>query len=904
MPPPKQPLLPFQLLKELGVPEPGTSQGRKNRNQPVSRKDRRKAERNQQKAQRVSAAQQHRRHASTTAAKPATSHSTPKPHVKSSAPKSSAPKPILKKTAPKPHEDDDDFDGFVEEEDDDQEEEEDEDDGGMSIDLNEDDESSEDDVQEFEEEKTTPPSKTKMSKTVKDKLANDDAEIAHLEKMLGLKGRKSLPKSFMEDGLGDLLDGLDEGVDGAKTEKRKRKAEADEWLAQKRRKATEQAVQANSKPNRGQGDDDSDDSDMDGDSDLSDGLDGLLRGSEGEGSDEDDEDMEGDDFDEDGDENEDGEFGGFDSDLDSETEAKPVEKRVRENPYVAPTTGQTTVKYVPPSLRKETGSDAELAARIRRQTQGLINRITESNLLGIVGDIEKLYRENPRQHVSSSLVDLLLTQVCEPTSLPDTLLILIAGFATAVYKVIGMDLGAQLIQDTVERFDKHHEEARLAAVEGPDVPKHTSNLITFLAQLYNFQMIGPKLLFDYIRLLLSDLSELNAELLLRIVRMSGPALKRDDDKALKDIVSLIRPAVAKIGEKNLSVRTKFMIETINDLKDNKMKTGAVASAVVSEHATRMKKLLGSLNSKKLKSSETLGVGLNDIRNSDKKGKWWLVGASWAGPSVEEKRSKDENNNVQEDDDEDNDSFQLDSEDEGQPDLAELAREQGMNTDVRRSIFVSLLSSLDYEDAYYRILKLRLNKEQKREIANVIVQLSGAEKHYNPYYALVAKKFCIDHRSRWSFQDTLWRMFRRLGESLFEDDAEDEDEDDVVETHRFVNVAKLYGTLVASGHLSLAILKCLNLAHLQTKAKAMVEILLITVLQECQNKSKERGEGDAAILKIFGAVEEEVPELATGLLWFIRKVVRKTDLVPETKRIKEGCKLAEKALQGAAQDLAD
>ena len=69
-----------------------------------------------------------------------------------------------------------------------------------------------------------------------------NAEIADLERKLGLKKRKSLPKAFEDDGLGELLEDLDDG-DGAGGEggevsrKSKRKAEADEWLAQKRRKA-------------------------------------------------------------------------------------------------------------------------------------------------------------------------------------------------------------------------------------------------------------------------------------------------------------------------------------------------------------------------------------------------------------------------------------------------------------------------------------------------------------------------------------------------------------------------------------------------------------------------------------------------------------------------------------------
>ncbi|KAK3486484.1 uncharacterized protein B0T23DRAFT_324156 [Neurospora hispaniola] len=904
----KAPKLPDNLLKELGVE--GFSDeiltlaeqshgGRKNQFQ--SRKDRRKAERTQKRIHRTSSTRSYH-------TERATAPKSQKKVDAASTKEAKEPKPILKNGKKRPLEDEDedvaleenDNEGFDDEGDIDLDEDEDD-----ELDLDEEDDKDGEDVDD-EEESDIPAqiiskSQPKISKTVMERLAQDDKEIADLEKKLGIKGRKSLPKSFQEDGLLDLLEGLP-GVDDETAEKRKRKSEADEWLAAKRRKAEE----AKKTKDFELDEEENEVSELD---EEDDGLDDLL---EGLNSDEDndvdqDEDMVEGDSDEDGEEDsisgeDKGEFGGFDedddedeSDNDEETLQKPPE-RVRENPYVAPTTGRTVVKYVPPSKRQEAGSEAELVARIRRQTQGLINRMTESNLLSIIMDFERLYRDNPRQHLTSNIVDLLLIQVCEPTTLPDTLLVLTAGFATGIFKVIGMDFGAQLIQEVIERFDRHYEEAKEAAKERPDVPKQTSNLITFLSELYNFQLVGPNLLFDFIRILLGDLSELNAELLLRIVRIAGPALRQDDPMSVKDIVTLIRPAVAKIGEKNLSVRTKFMIETINDLKNNKMKTGLGASAVLTEHTTKMKKLLGTL--KTIKTAEPLRMTLADIRDADKKGKWWLVGASWAGKDKDsDKKPLTQDGVIQDSVDSDDESFVLEDV-EDMPDLGELARENQMNTDVRRSIFVSIMSATDYEDAYYRILKLRLNKERQREIPYVIIQCAGAEQVYNPYYTLVAKKLCGDRKIRWSFQDALWKLFRRLGESVFGDDAEDEEDVDAMDMRRLVNIAKLFGAMVAGGSLGLAILKCLNLPYLQTKTRALVEILLITVLLEAgKGGDKDR---DETITSVFVAVEG-VPELARGLQWFIKKVVRKSDLAggaANTKLVKEGCKTAMAALEHA------
>ncbi|TLD33554.1 hypothetical protein PspLS_01267 [Pyricularia sp. CBS 133598] len=720
---------------------------------------------------------------------------------------------------------------------------EDEDDFGDEDEHDDDDDEDVSENDESTEDKSLP-------KAVRDKIAEDDKEIAELERRLGIKGRKGLPKSFKEDGLGDLLEGIDDAVGIESNEKKKRKAEADEWLAQKRQKANQTTRK-------------------------------VEQDDEDEGSDSEDDDLDEDDFDigdessQDGDSGDD--FEGFESD--SETASAP--KPQRENPYVAPTSGVTVAKYIPPSMRAKTGSDDELLLRIRRQTQGLVNRLTDANLISILGEIEKLYREHPRQHVTSTLVDLLLVQVCDPSSLPDTLLILTAGFATAAYKVIGMDFGAYLVQTTAEKFKEYYAKTVERTREQQEVTKETSNIITFLSQMYNFQMIGCNLVFDHIRFLLEELSELNAELLLRIIRMAGKPLRQDDPMALKDIVALIRPAMAKVGENNVSVRTKFMIETINDLKNNKMKAGASASAINTEHTTRMKKLLGTLSSRKLKATEPLRMGLKDIEDADKKGKWWLVGSSWAGKDKTDKKTSDK---PDVEDTSDVDDLDIYDDDDLDVDLEALARRLMFNTDIRRSIFFAVMSALDFEDAYRNLLKLRLNKERQREVSHVLIQCCGSEEQYNPYYALVARKISNDdRRMKWNFQDTLWKFFRRLGESLFDEEADevDDEDDKATELRRIVNIGKFYGNLIHEGVLGLDVLRCLNFVYLKPKTKMLVEVILVTALLEfpCKNRSG----ADEVIRKMFTLPGK--PEFAKSLKYFMEKVMRRSELGGDKKRTK-------------------
>ncbi len=288
--------------------------------------------------------------------------------------------------------------------------------------------------------------------------------------------------------------------------------------------------------------------------------------------------------------------------------------------------------------------------------------------------------------------------------------------------------------------------------------------------------------------------------------VSGPQLRQDDPSALKDIVVLLQPAIARIGEANLSVRTKFMIETINSLKNNRMKTGAAASAVTSEHTLRMKKIIGSLNNRTVKASEPLRVGLKDIRDTEKKGKWWLVGANWKTEPAEDIKGSGQDALAA-------GNMEADAKDidRGTADLLQLAKEQRMNTDIRRAIFITIMSASDCHDAHLRLLKLKLKRAQELEVPRVLMHCAGAEQMYNPYYNLIARRLCSEHRMRMAFQFGLWDLFKRMGEGTDGEDEDgrgdgDEDEENDLGMRRIVNLAKMYGTVIAEGGLSLGVLK--------------------------------------------------------------------------------------------------
>ena len=516
--------------------------------------------------------------------------------------------------------------------------------------------------------------------------------------------------------------------------------------------------------------------------------------------------------------------------------------------------------------------------KLQRQAQGHLNKLSESNLISIMAEFEKLYQTQPRHEVSTVLVDHLMTTIGQSSALQQTYVALHAAFASAIYKVIGTSFGAQLIAAVVSRLDE--DLAQVQANSG----KSSNNLISFLCYLFVFGVTTSALTFDYTKLLLRDLKESSAELLLRIVRDCGAQLRQDNPVALKEAVQIMQDCVSRLGRdgQELSVRTKVLIETISDLKNNKMKSKSGLAKDAVEHVTRLKKVLGSLNSRTLKASEPLGVSRQDVLNSDKKGKWWLVGASWKGDDAVKSKPASHEPVI-----EDTASHETD--------LAALARQFKMNTEVRRAIFVALMSADDYQDAFIRLKKLNLKRSQEQEISKVLLRCAGAEVRYNPYYTLVVKRLCTDKKMIMSFQFGLWNFFRRIGErgDLAGSDADEDDgAEDEVKLEELVNLAKMYGTLIGDGSLPIGVLKTLELSNLTDRGINFAEVLMVTLLTTSASATATQ-QLESVISKAA-----EVPHLARGLKHFLKHNVRSSELVAskQQKTLSSNCKHAEQMLK--------
>ena len=550
-------------------------------------------------------------------------------------------------------------------------------------------------------------------------------------------------------------------------------------------------------------------------------------------------------------------FAGFES----EEETRPTRPSIYK-PFVQDGSEDPTTKYVPPALRNKAPQAAN--TEIRRHLNGLLNKLSSANIATIVSDIEALYRSHPRGSVNEELTSLIINVVSDKSGLLESFVVLHAAIVAAIYKTHGVDFAASFTQTLVELILNDEQEAS----------KRMINLMTLVIELYNYNVIASTLLFDFVKLLISTLSETNSEILLTIVRSAGSSMRKDDPAALKDILIELNAGLkAQYHEQGIPIptRMRFMVDAMMDLKNNK--PAHAESQQAKELRTRMRKFIGGLNGGNQTSSEPLRVSLDDIRNVASKGKWWLIGASW--------RQEARNEEIEQ---------RADVQD-ANSDLLELARKHRLNNPIRKQIFVTLLSASDYMEAISSVLSLRLKKAQESEICRVLLLLVGSEEHYNPYYTFIAKGLSEKHNMRLSLQFCLWDFLKECGE--VDGDSYSSDSTERPSMRKLVNVGKFYGSLVGMDCLSLTILKTLTFARLQPQTKILLDVLMTELFMTVTTAAKKAAAAkpsknqdretelarDEKLTQIFGAVkkfdaESDRSGLKDGLDWFLRKTVIK------------------------------
>ncbi|CAA0818758.1 MIF4G domain-containing protein / MA3 domain-containing protein [Striga hermonthica] len=501
-------------------------------------------------------------------------------------------------------------------------------------------------------------------------------------------------------------------------------------------------------------------------------------------------------------------------------------------------------KYVAPHLRSRGGNESEEHAQLRKRVRGLLNRLSETNVESITGQVSSLYNSVGRSLGSQIVSEEVVASCSGGPRGNEQYAAIFAAFVSGMTCSVGMDFGAKLLARVAKCFEEEYlKEDNLSL----------RNLTLLFSYLYVFGLCPSELIYDFLIMLGKRLTEVDVSTVLTVLQCCGMKLRGDDPVGMKNFITSVQSRVNELkassenGQSQLiSKRMEFMLETICDIKNNKKKT----KEDTVQH-TRIKKWL-----QKLRVDEMLLRGLtwSKLLDPSKKGQWWSSGDnSSTAENVEEVAGT------------------IDKEIPETKKMLQLAASQRMNTDARRAIFCIIMSGEDYIDAFEKLLRLDLPGKQDREIMRVLVECCLQEKVFNKYYCVLASKLCShDKNHKFTLQYCLWDHFKEL-ESM--------------SLMRSMHLSKFTAEMIASFSLSLAVLKAVDLndpMHLTSKRIMHFRMLFEAIFEF----------SDKIVWNIFTriAVTPEYEHLRSGLEFFIRNYV-----VNGQKPLANKFKTAKKAL---------
>lgn len=463
-------------------------------------------------------------------------------------------------------------------------------------------------------------------------------------------------------------------------------------------------------------------------------------------------------------------------------------------------------RYIPPALRKLMALDTsekkkEQLGKLRKTLKGLLNRLAESNMAGIVSQIEGMYIKQSHNDMNEILTSLFFESLVAPTLTPERLVQEHAVLVAVLSTNVGNEVGAHILNEFVLRWNDEMQQL----MPGEDIDtKELDNLLLFLASLYNFRVMNARLIYDILNKLAHSFTDKEVELILLILRSVGFTLRKEDPLALKSLITKIQTQASMTEDKHKDIkeysRVRFMLEVIQAIRNNNM---AKMPNFDPSHAEHLKKVLKGLMRKGSQAAQ-LNITLEDLLKAREHGRWWIVGSAWSG----EKPTQDQNrsDNVKEK------NLQCEFSEKFKEKAAKLQLSRPPRINI---LYVITEGSDDYLDAFEKLLQLNLPPQQERELFNVILLCCQKCKVYNPFFAYLADRMCnFDVKYKRLLQFALWDKFEEI---------------ESIKPREAANLAKFVTHLIGENSLNLSVFKNISFMEIDSQMISFLRQVLIALL---------------------------------------------------------------------------
>jgi pre-mRNA-splicing factor CWC22 len=436
---------------------------------------------------------------------------------------------------------------------------------------------------------------------------------------------------------------------------------------------------------------------------------------------------------------------------------------------------------------------------LKKSINGLVNRVNASNVKNVLAE---LFAENLIRGQGLLCRSLMKSQVASPPFTP------VYAAVIAVINTKFPQIGELLLHRVVTACIKSLGRLR----DNKDV---CLACLTFIAHLVNQKVAHEVLAFELILLLLEEPTNDTVELATHFVKECGATLQDESSSGVTFVFDRLRAILHDGG--SLDTRAQYLIEGLFAIR----KAGFADSGYPSmskdldlvdegEQITHELTLDDEMDAK---------MELDEFREDDD---FVEHEEAYARMRHEILGSDSDDDSEEDGDDSEEDHVDLDREGEdahGPPIQEDQQRPTIINDEtgtdlvnLRRTIYLTIMSALDFEEAGHKLLKIGIPRGQEGELATMIIECCSQEKTFIKYYALLGERFCkLKREYSDSFADCFVSQYTTVHR---------------LETNKLRNVAKLFAHLLATDALPWAILGIIRLNEEDTTSSSRIFVKIL------------------------------------------------------------------------------
>ena len=430
---------------------------------------------------------------------------------------------------------------------------------------------------------------------------------------------------------------------------------------------------------------------------------------------------------------------------------------------------------------------------LKKSINGLINKVNVSNIKHIVPE---LFGENLVRGRGLFCRSIMKAQAA---SLPFTpIYAAMAAIVNTKLPQVGELLLTRLIVQFRKAFKRNDKAVCLSST-------------TFIAHLCNQQVAHEVVAAQILLLLLHKPTDDSVEIAVGLTREVGQHLEEMNQQIALAVFDQFRSI---LHEADIDKRVQYMIEVLFQVRKDRFKD----NPAVKEELDLVEE----------EDQITHRSGLDDELNTQDGLNIFKFDADWEENENAYKKLKAEilgEGSDDEDDDETDDSDDSDDEEKQEEKALEIKDQSNMDlVNLRRTIYLTIMSSIDPEECCHKLMKVSLPPGQEPELPSMVVECCSQERTYSKFYGLIGERFAKINRL-WT--DLFEQSFAKYYDTIHR-----------YETNRLRNIARFFGHLISSDAIGWHALSIIHLNEEETTSSSRIFIkILFQDLAEAMGMAK-------------------------------------------------------------------